>query len=380
MRSMRFLPLVMLAVTWYALAEWLAELAASEQPTPSPAAGKAAVLLLDGSREGRTFEGIGALSAGASSRLLPDYPEPHRSRILDYLFKPNFGAALHHLKVEIGGDVNSTDGCEPSHMHARDDENYHRGYEWWLMKEAKQRNPAILLDALASGAPGWIGNGTYYSQDNADYIVKFLKGAKSVHGLDIAYVGIWNETPYDSAWIKLLRQTLDRHDLKHVQIVAADETGERNWQIVEALRADPELAAAVQVVGAHYTKYKSPQTAKDCGKPIWSSEDGPWRGDWEGACRLAKTYNRNYLEGRMTKTIFWSLVTSYYDNLPLPGSGIMRASTPWSGHYEVQPAVWATAHTTQFAQPGWKYLDGACGMIGRGSYVALKCPTAAITA
>lgn len=32
-----------------------------------------------------------------------DYPEPQRSEILDYLFKPNFGAALSILKVEIGG-------------------------------------------------------------------------------------------------------------------------------------------------------------------------------------------------------------------------------------------------------------------------------------
>jgi hypothetical protein len=28
---------------------------------------------------GRTFDGVGALSAGASSRLLIDYPEPQRS-------------------------------------------------------------------------------------------------------------------------------------------------------------------------------------------------------------------------------------------------------------------------------------------------------------
>ena len=34
-------------------------------------------------------EGIGAVSAGAPSRLLVDYPEPYRSQVLDYLFKPN---------------------------------------------------------------------------------------------------------------------------------------------------------------------------------------------------------------------------------------------------------------------------------------------------
>ena len=42
--------------------------------------------------KGRTFEGIGALSAGASTRLLKDYKEPYRSQILDFLFKPKFGA------------------------------------------------------------------------------------------------------------------------------------------------------------------------------------------------------------------------------------------------------------------------------------------------
>ena len=77
----------------------------------------------------------------------------------------------------------------------------------------------------------------------------------------------------------------------------------------------------------------------------------------------------------MTKTIIWSPVTSYYDNLPLPGSGVMRANSPWSGHYAVQPALWATAHTTQFAQPGWQYLDDACLLLPEGgSLVTLKAP------
>ena len=68
------------------------------------------IVLLDGNSKGRVFDGLGAASAGASSRLLIDYPEPQRSQILDYLFKPSYGAALQHLKVEIGADVNSTDG------------------------------------------------------------------------------------------------------------------------------------------------------------------------------------------------------------------------------------------------------------------------------
>ena len=134
------------------------------------------------------------------------YKEPYRNQILDllfkvcrhihvyeivcggiFLFKPKFGASLQILKVEIGGDGQSTgtymhvcilkvssfempkeetcgshypslnqdciahlclpscstmcictDGTESSHMHAADDLNYERGYEWWLMTEAKK--------------------------------------------------------------------------------------------------------------------------------------------------------------------------------------------------------------------------------------------------
>ena len=44
---------------------------------------------IDLSEKGRLFNGIGGLSAGASSRLLIDYSEPYRSQILDYLFLPS---------------------------------------------------------------------------------------------------------------------------------------------------------------------------------------------------------------------------------------------------------------------------------------------------
>ena len=59
----------------------------------------APILTLDPSTASHVYDGHGALSAGASSRLLYDYPEPQRSSILDLLFKPNFGANLHHIKV-----------------------------------------------------------------------------------------------------------------------------------------------------------------------------------------------------------------------------------------------------------------------------------------
>ncbi len=60
-------------------------------------------IVLDGGIVDRRYDGHGGLSAGASSRLLFDYPEPQRSEILDFLFKPSFGANLHICKVPPRG-------------------------------------------------------------------------------------------------------------------------------------------------------------------------------------------------------------------------------------------------------------------------------------
>src|SRR5256885_10257572 len=99
-------------------------------------------ITVNGSGGGRTFDGVGAISGGGgNSRLLIDYPEPQRSQLLDYLFKPGYGASLQILKMEIGGDTNSTDGAEASIEHSRGVVDCDQGYEWWLAAEAKARNP-----------------------------------------------------------------------------------------------------------------------------------------------------------------------------------------------------------------------------------------------
>ena len=346
-------------------------------------------ITLDPAGKGRVYEGIGAASAGASSRLLYDYKEPYRSQILDYLFKPAYGAALQHLKVEMGADVNSTDGAEPSSMRSRDDHDYTRGYEWWLMEEARKRNPRIILDTLAWGAPGWVGNGQFYSQDMANYVADFLQGAEKYHHLDIAYTGVWNEKQYDGGYVKTLYRTLTSQQIP-VKIVCCDEypgEGLGQWSVVNAMLKDPELNTAVNAVGVHYPivdgKYTTPANARTIGQPLWSSEDQPNTGsgpivsrEWQiGGRILARLYNRNYLEGGFTKTEIWSPITSYYDILAAANSGLMYANTPWSGYFNVQGAIWATAHTTQFAQPGWQYLDAASGLLSeQGSFVSLKSP------
>ncbi|XP_030626574.1 galactocerebrosidase [Chanos chanos] len=321
---------------------------------------------------GRRFDGIGGLSGGgATSRLLVNYEEPYRSQILDYLFKPNFGASLHILKVEIGGDAQTTDGTEPSHMHTEGDENYFRGYEWWLMKEAKKRNPEITLIGLPWAFPGWIGQGGNWPYNfpdvTASYIVSWIIGAKQNHDLDISYIGIWNEKDFDAKYIKVLRDMLDRSGLERVGIIAADG----NWAISKNILVDPYLNDAVEVIGVHYPGTMTVKEALWTEKKLWSSEDySTFNNDIGGGC-WARILNKNYVNGRMTATISWNLVASYYKDLSFGGDGLMTAEEPWSGSYVVQSPIWITAHTTQFAKPGWTYLQTIGNLTQGGSYVAL---------
>lgn len=92
-------------------------------------------------------------------------------------------------QVEIGGDTQSTEGTEQSHEHFRGDLNCTRGYEWWVVSEAKKRNPAIKTFGLSWGVPGWIGDGNYYSQDNINYHLDWIDCAENTWNFTVDFMG-----------------------------------------------------------------------------------------------------------------------------------------------------------------------------------------------
>lgn len=343
-------------------------------------------VVIDSNDDGFCFEGVGALSAGAPSRLLKDYPEPYRSDILDYLFKPGFGASLQHFKFEVGGDMNSTCGTEPSHARTREEmlspkkEYFDRSYEIWMAQEAKKRNPDIILDVLQWGAPGWFDGG-FYSRDNADYIVSYIKGAKQYYNLDISYCGLWNEKhiPVLSRKyvVEYLRPSLDNAGMKDVKIVGNDmycnsPYNHKPWSYADELLKDEELRKNIDVLGYHYLQVDATPAAKSLGMPIWESEAYIFTGTWEYALDFVRNTNKNYIKSRAVKAIVWNPIDSYYPNVSWNNVGLMEAKMPWCGYYNVRAAIWALAHYTQFVQPGWRYLNNACGEIGdKGSYVTL---------
>ena len=343
---------------------------------------QAQTVVISGTAKGDRFDGMGAVSGGgATTVLLKDYPDVQRKQVLDLMFKPKFGASLSSLMVEVPGDGNSTQGSEPSHMHTRNDENYFRGYEWWLMKEAKMRNPAITLDANAWGAPRWVGNNNFWSQDMADYYVKWIKGLKNIHGLTLEAIGCRNEKGNSYDFAKLFRKTLNAQGLASVNLHAFDNWGRNKFDFVKVMQTDTALNNAIDIISAHTMTEiaASPdviQAAKALNKPIWNSEEHIYKPGFDCAISIVKGFNENYIVSGVTKVMNWYLVGSTYAIEPYAETPPMIiAREPWGGHYYIREALWGYAHYGQFTAAGWEYIKDACGKLNKGgSYVTMKGP------
>ncbi|ARN57861.1 discoidin domain-containing protein [Sedimentisphaera salicampi] len=349
-------------------------------------------ITLDSSDAGRRYDGIGVVSAGGNARLFDDYQEPYKSDVLDLLFKPKFGASLQVFKAEIGGSTSSTSGAEPSHAITRDelDSPVSRGYELWLMRQARNRNPEIMLGCLPWAYPYWLDGEECIScfccptQDTADYYVSFLDLAADEWGLSFDFVGAPQneknmEYPKDLDWIaNTLKPTLVEagYDLP----IIAPDGGYHALDVFNHLDDDPAYDEVIDYVGVHRPIQKDRMPSEsiiNSGKTLWDSEDSAGNGTWHGARGIVSRMNQIYIDGRITQMLIWPPLDGAYEGVHCTNTGLIKTQTPWCGYYEISPSIWAIAHYTQFTELGWEYMNDACGKLsGEGNYAALKSPDA----
>ena len=251
-------------------------------------------------------------------------------------------------------------------------ENYARGYEWELLVEAKKRNPAIKTYGLSWAFPQWIScspgtlsncssNPYTHPEQTASYITKWVTGLRNTYDISLDYVGVyvyarvfvfeqgpvyshphsathiahhthplfthhthhpptspsplfpsspegsWNERAYDIGYLKLLRETLDAAGATETMIVAPDA----GWDIAKDILADPDLAKAVHAIGCHYPGTHSSPEAEQTLKPLWASEDDSTYNNDVGAACWARVISENYVNGNMTLSMNWNLLSAY---------------------------------------------------------------------
>ncbi|MFC2255027.1 hypothetical protein ACETRX_36040 [Labrys portucalensis] len=333
-----------------------------------------------------TFDGIGGIVDSAP--LLHAYPEPQRTQILDYLFRPNYGQAAQVLKLEIGGDVNSTVNSEAAYQHtATDTPSVLNGYETWIAQEALKRNPNIKIWGLQWGAPGWIG--AICSQPGVDYLVKWVQLMKSQAAVNVDYISAGQNEQHcgskgplnDEGTINALRKSLDLQGLTNIKIIGFDGQ-QRNTvqplsdQTLKSLYAfgihypggwqRPLTWVAVDNTADQYTQY---------GVKYWASEDTDFQSIASPPGALTRQYNFRYLQYKTTSIMNWTLIGAAYSNMEYmehsetssPPQMALFAEEPWSGHYTIyDPPFWSMAHTTQFTQVGWKYVKSASQHLNSG--------------
>jgi hypothetical protein len=345
----------------------------------------------------RVYDGVGAvLGGGGNARYLMDYPQPERSQIFDYLFKPGYGASLQLLKLEIGGGANSTDGSEPSIQPTSGQINCNAGYEFSIARQAVALNPYLKLYGLQWAAPGWVsdGTGSVFTSDDIRYLINWLGCAKR-RGLTITYLGGWNESDNGThaSWFHSLRTALNATGYAAVRLIAADSSPD--WHYISnppnpdiAFLGSHDVCGFPTGIAGPRTACIAPPAAVASGKPLWASELGAMDAGAQSGCTVPcapamdRATVRGYIDARLTGYLEWPVIDAMPPGLPYENRGLITADQPWSGHYSVNAMTWAIAQFTQFAWPpwsghtrGWKYVDSASGFLqghrADGSYVTL---------
>ena len=363
--------------------------------TTAGAEEKSVDLIIDGNNaitaENKLYRGLGMVSGNNSSRLLLDYKDENPEKyneILNYIFGAD-GIGITHLKLEMGSDINSSSGTEPSVMRTEDEKaDVTRGAGFQLAADAKKINPDLTLDMLWWSEPLWISNAEDVYAARYKWYKSILDAAYETYNLTFDYVSAnQNERRIDAGWIKYLSSHLKSetdcpYDYSKIKIVAADEVG--TWGIGTVMLKDEELLNAVDVIGGHYSDWtndKIKELAADYGKEIWFSEgsspmsyskgtykyDGSKSGlsDINGVLDIANRIITMFPGGDMTLYEFQPVVSAYYDGVTYCQKQLITAEKPWSGYYTLDSGFYMSLHFSQFFKKGWCFIDGACAGDGK---------------
>lgn len=350
-------------------------------------------IIIDGTtanlKENMRYRGAGMVSGNNSSRLLLDYkaedPEAYW-QIMEYMFGKE-GIGITHLKLEMGSDVNSSSGTEPSVMRSADEKaDVTRGAGYQLAADAKQINPDLTLDMLWWSEPRWISEADDTYAARYKWYKETLDAAYETYSIKFDYVSaVQNERAADLDWVKYLSEHLKSetdcpYDYSKIMIVGGEEVC--TWGFADRMYQDEELMNAVDVVGSHYTSSSTnvaKKIAEDNGKELWFSEasspmgyaqgayrfDGSGLAGINGALDIANRIIGMYPNGKMTLYEYQPVVSAYYDGACYCQKQLITACDPWSGYYLLDSGFYTSLHFSRFIEKGWAFIDSACYSDGK---------------
>ncbi len=333
-----------------------------------------------------SYKGQGMISCNGSSRLLIDYKEKNPEsyyKILEHLFGKS-GLNFTHLKLEMGSDVNTSSGTEPSVKRFSDEKaDVHRGAGFMLAADVKKLFPDVTLDMLWWSEPRWVTDSDNHFEARYIWYKETLDSAYETYGLKFDYVSAnRNERAVETDWIIYLSNALKNeknapYDYSKIKIVAADECG--SWNISAEMLKNPALCDAVDIIGSHYTSFSDDNTkqlSEKNNKEIWFSEGSAPMTYSAGTCRFDEgnsglTGINGVLDvanrmitmvsgGHMTMYEYQPAIAAYYDGVTYSHKQLINAAFPWSGYYTLDSGYYMNLHFSRFIEKGWKIIYDAC--------------------
>ncbi|SFL53310.1 Glycosyl hydrolase family 59 [Gracilibacillus orientalis] len=376
-------------------------------------------ITIDGSDvdEHNRFKGFGTVSGNNTSRLLLDYKEEHPEKyweIMNQLFNKETGAGLAHVKVELGGDINSSSGTEPATMRYEDEPvNVLRGAGFQFAADAKSINPDITTEILRWGEPRWTWNGVADKayQNRYQWYKQTIDAVYEEYGFRLDYIGIsQNERAQNGngrdevEWLEYFTSNIKEEpnyqtDYKDIKLVAAD--GYRDTATISRTLLDnPDLIDEIDVISSHYgltgTNELSELQDKLIAegkqpKEVWVSEGispminaryrenmepdynglGGRAGIIDVTSRIISVYSwegAGDLPLNAVSFDFQPSVAAFYQGTQYNPKHLISAFDPWSGFYEVDGGLQGVRHVMNFVgyddhttseNERWQYIKDA---------------------
>jgi hypothetical protein len=156
-------------------------------------------------------------------------------------------------------------------MHTREDLSCTRGYERWLIAQAKARQPSIVTYGLIWGMPAWVNNNTFYGPETLTYLMNWMDCIKG-DGTLVDYLGLHNEAAQPQPdFVLQLRASLDAGGYGGTGIVVMD--GGYDADEVALAQTNATYKSAVAAAGLHYPCDKPQPDVRNVGWAFWASED-----------------------------------------------------------------------------------------------------------
>ncbi|MGN0695756.1 MAG: hypothetical protein ACI4J5_03205, partial [Oscillospiraceae bacterium] len=326
------------------------------------------------------YNGMGAVSSGASLRLLADYksasPDEYYE-ILNILFGKDSGAGLSQIFVEMGSDINSVPCAEPAAMSFADDIPDITGNAGWqIAADALKISPDISVGMVRTEEPRFVADAFAESRTlGLETCYKWYKSCidavYDTYGIKLSYISAnsADDDKLDAEQIiylseRLKNETDRRYDYSEIKIGVTVTCGEAAAELAK----NESLCLTADVIDCRSLSDEAAalqQLARDYGMELYSLGTGSPTDISDPSANnspldFAEKIIDLYCSYGITLAAADPPAAAVYSGTKYYPEGFITADTPWSGNYTVNGGLWAAEHFTRFADEGWQFVKSGC--------------------